>query len=111
MNSTYVLSAVSLVFSVGAASVAIICCFACLAAVKRHGTSSLRAELDELRDAFEKNSLLLKRMNQRAVMRERRETSSPDDDDSAQHAGESSADWKRRMRARLITPGRPVKHG
>jgi hypothetical protein len=97
------------------AAVSAWCALACLRALKqvssRASTTSLRAELDEIRDAFEKNSALLKRINQRTVMQERRASAPGGGDDAEQQPGESAAAWKARMRARLIVPGRPVKHG
>jgi len=105
--------------AIGLATIAILCAVvsawcalvtsrASKAASNRASTTSLRAEIDELRDAFEKHSALLKKINARSVMAERRASSATDDGPSA---GETTADWKRRMRAQLIRPGFPVKHG
>jgi hypothetical protein len=94
------------------AVVSALCALACWRALKsglsRVSTTSLRAEIDELRDSFGKHSALLKKINQRSVMQERRASSATDDGPSAD---ESTADWKRRMRAQLIRPGLPVRHG
>ena len=94
------------------AGVSVWCALACWRALKsglsRVSTTSLRAEIDELRDSFEKHSALLKKINARSVMAERRASSATGDGPSP---GEDTADWKRRMRAQLIRPGYPVKHG
>jgi hypothetical protein len=94
------------------AGVAVWCALASWRALKaasnRASTTLLRAEIDELRDSFGKHSALLKRINARTVMQERRASSETDDGPSA---GEDTSDWKRRMRAKLIRPGQPVRHG
>lgn len=83
------------------------------AALNRAGTTSLRAELDEMRDAFEKNSALLKRINSRTIMQERRENAGGNGsgDDRAQKPGETPEAWKARMRKSLLVAGKPAKHG
>lgn len=111
MEFTVALSAASIVIAVLAALVAICCYFACRAAQRKHSTSSLRGELDELHDSLGKHSQLLKRINARTVMQERRSTAGETPSDEVSQApGESSAAWKARMRARLIVPGRPAQH-
>jgi hypothetical protein len=110
VNLALVLSVAALSLSAIAASCAIACYFVSLAATKRVSTTSLRAELDEIRDGFEKNSALLKRINQRTVMQERRAAVGESSDSPEQRPGESSAAWKARMRAKLIVPGRPAPH-
>jgi hypothetical protein len=90
------------------ASCAVACWRALRRASSRASTTSIRAELDEIRDAFEKNSALLKRINQRTVMQERRAAGNGATDGPS---GESVTEWKQRMRRELITPGKPVRHG
>jgi hypothetical protein len=111
MGSIVVLCVVSIATAALAAVVAIYCCFVCRAVQAKHSTSSLRGELDELHDSIGKHSALLKRINARTVMQERRAVAGEQpSDDSAQAPGESAAAWKARMRARLIVPGRPAQH-
>jgi hypothetical protein len=111
MTLALALSVASLLGSAVAVSLATACYFACRAVTKRHSMTSLRAELDEIQDAIGKHSALLKRVNQRTVMQERREAAKDEPEaSSAQRPGESAADWKRRMRARLIPPGQPARH-
>lgn len=107
------LSVASLILSALAALLATGCFFACRTATRRHGIASLRAELDEIHDAFTKQSALLKRINARTVMQERRAAAGgpPDsDDDAAARPGESAAAWKARMRAKLVVPGKAAPH-
>lgn len=89
------LCAAAIALSLSAVAIATACYFACRAAMRRSGTASLRAELDEIRDAFEKNSALLKRINQRTVMQERR--AAPSDSP----VPENPTEWKARMRREL----------
>jgi hypothetical protein len=96
----------SLIAAITSAWCALLASRASKRASNRASTTSLRAEIDELRDAFEKNSVLLKRINQRAVMAERRAEPDP----AGPSAGESTSAWKQRMRAQLLRPGQPVKH-
>jgi hypothetical protein len=105
-----VLCVASLVLSALSAGVAISCYFASRAVTRRHSMISLRAELDEIHDAFAKHGALLKRINARTVMAERRASASGqlDLDDAAATADRDT--WKARMRAKLLVPGRPVKH-
>lgn len=110
-NYGVVLCAVALCLSAIAVVTAIFCYFASLAATKRVSTTSLLAELDEIRDAIAKHSALLKRINTRTAMQDHRAaTNSADADSSAQLPGESTAAWKARMRAKLIPPGKPARH-
>jgi hypothetical protein len=111
MTLELALSVASLVGSGIAASLATGCFFACRAVSRRHSMTSLRAELDEMADALGKHSHLLKRINSRTVMQERRQSQQGDLlDSSEQQPGESAAAWKARMRAKLIVPGRPARH-
>jgi hypothetical protein len=83
------------------------------AASKAAGTTLLRAELDEMRDAFEKNSRLLAKINSRERMRDARAAGGDGSDlpESAQRPGETPQAWKDRMRRSLIVAGKPAKHG
>ena len=70
-----------------------------------------RAELAELEDEVGKLAALVRKLNQRAVMRERREEDEPvskHDTGTARLKGEDDVAWKRRMRA-LISTGQ-LKH-
>lgn len=74
----------------------------------------MRAELDEIRDAFEKNSRLLKRISSRESMNDRRGedgTAYSRVDERKQRPGESAEAWKQRMRKTLLVAGQPAKHG
>lgn len=80
------------------------------AAMKRHSTTSVRVELDAMHDAIEKHSLLLKRVNARSVMAERRAANGHDasGSESSDVAGLSHKDQLRK-RAGLIA-GKPANH-
>lgn len=108
MTVLIVLCAVSVAGALASALYARACWSALRQVSNRASTTSLRAELDEIRDAFEKHSALLRRINQRGVMQERRAGASGD---AAQAPGESPAQWKARARAQLLRAGQPVKHG
>lgn len=112
MNAQFVVSAVCLALTVVSVCSALASWRHSKAATKRLSTTSLRVELDEIQDAIGRHSALLKRINARSVMAERRAEQSTDSEpSSAPRPGESSADFKRRMRIALIHPGQPVKHG
>ena len=108
----FALSVAAIVTSVIAALSAIACYFVSRAATRRHSIASMRAELDEIHDAMTRHSALLKKINSREVMRERREKIADDSDSfpEAQRPGESGAAWKARMRAKLVIPGRAAPH-
>lgn len=111
MNAQF---AVTLLLTLVCVACAALSFFNSRAARKARLTISMRAELDEMQDAIGKHSALLKRINSRTVMQERRaaaKDASLDESDAAQMPGESAAAWKARMRAKLIVPGRPTKHG
>jgi hypothetical protein len=68
-----------------------------------------RAELAALEDEVGKLTTLVRKLNQRAAMRERREEEPAADaelpaasGDTAQRPGETDIDWKRRMRAQIV---------
>lgn len=106
----YALSAVLAltVLNILCAASAVLCWRLSRTATKRVSTTSLLAELDEIRDAVARHSALLRKINARTVMAERRANGdAPEQLDSEA----AKADWKRKMRARLIVPGRPVQHG
>jgi hypothetical protein len=110
-RALFVVTSLSLLAAIVSAWCALVSRQASKVALSRASTTSLRAELDEIRDAFEKNSALLKRINARTLLREYRasehETSGGP---SGPAGGEDVSAWKRRMRAQLIRPGQPVKH-
>lgn len=121
LSWTFVASIVLFAANVLATSISVACaryamrlCADSKAALSRAGTTSLRAELDEIRDAFEKNSRLLKRISSRESMNDRRGedgTAYSRVDERKQRPGESAEAWKQRMRKMLLVAGQPAKHG
>jgi hypothetical protein len=100
---------VVMLLSLTAACVSALCALvsyrASKAAKNRASTTSLRAELDEIRDAFEKNSALLKRIHQRTVMQERRQ-------EVREEQTGVAGSLKDRLRRQVgLTPGKPYNHG
>jgi hypothetical protein len=78
--------------------------------MKRHSTTSVRVELDAMHDAIEKHSLLLKRVNARSVMAERRAANghAESGSESFDVAALSHKDRLRKMAG--LTAGRPANH-
>ena len=80
------------------------------AVMKKHSTASVRVELDGMADAIEKHSLLLKRINARSVMAERRAANglAESGSESSDGAALSHKDLLRK-RAGLVA-GKPANH-
>ena len=77
----------------------------------RHTTSSFRVELDAMHDAIEKHSQLLKRINARSVMAERRANGhdvAASGSESSDAAALSHKDRLRKMAG--LTAGKPAAH-
>jgi hypothetical protein len=77
----------------------------------RHSTTSLRVELDAMHDAIGKHSDLLKRINLRSVMAERRANGAGPESGSESSAGTALSHKDQLRRRAGIVAGKPAPHG
>lgn len=109
--AAFVASVLALLISVACAARVARLSKDCATVLSRASTTSLRAELDEIRDAFEKNSALLKRINQRTVMQERRAAGSGSEATDSMGAAASKDELRRALVASgRLQAGKPAKH-
>jgi hypothetical protein len=110
MNAQFAVSLLALTLAIASVCFAVATWRHSKLVMTKHSTTSVRVELDEMRDAIGKHTDLLRRINQRGVMQERRAANGAGGS-GAESSPASELSHKDRLRLKAgLRAGEPVKH-